>query len=634
MLTGKRGYLQLRLIDRSGQELVRLDRMRADGPISIAPLEKLQNKAHRDYFREAVALPEEAYYLSQLTLNRENGVIDTPHRPVLRMAKALYSAQGDVAAVVVVNMDARTMLNGLDLERGQSWLLNSRGDYLHHPDPAKRFGFDLEKPQLRFPDHWIEGVQGELVSSWLPEESDYHWVPELKRIVSLERIELLPGSPEHVWRLIRTLPGEAILEPLQKVVLSVLLFLSLVITAVVVRSTKAFVRPIQELMVMATRVGQGDFSARSKISSEDELGKLSATFNQMADNLKQSRDSLRRVEEALSAMDDLLIVVDSGGMITQINHSVERVVGVDREKLIGKPLQLLFKQQHRMLEGEHFSDEIARMVGGGLQSKLEREPQEFLQWVQAAPLPILICQQDGVVERVNGMTEALLGYLQGELEGSSIDRLLSGESAAEKPLTTHLSEEHSRAIGDELLVNMVCREGSPLTVELAYYRLQRGGEALFVVIMRDAFMMEDWDEILASPFGQLLAPSEERGVFQGVERQLKLANGSELPLLISGRVAYQQRENRQGKAEIERVILVAKDISQLRRTELELGERELLTEQLQQRSRELNEKIEQMEVMHLAFVDREARVIEMKIEINRLKERLGEAAPYNLEGLE
>ena len=52
-------------------------------------------------------------------------------------------------------------------------------------------------------------------------------------------------------------------------------------------------RPVQALTRAANRLGQGDLSQRVQVSGSDELARLGATFNHMADSLQRAEDSRR-----------------------------------------------------------------------------------------------------------------------------------------------------------------------------------------------------------------------------------------------------------------------------------------------------------------------------------------------------
>ena len=146
LLSGKPAYFQVRLIGAAdaGREVIRLDNV--GGEIKATPQDQLQQKGDRDYFLEAMALPQGEVYLSDLDLNKDFGKVTEPHIPTLRTAAQVRAQDGSVFGIVVINMDLRDLL--ADLERVpdsgvQLELANTRGDYLIHPDPASRFGSDL-----------------------------------------------------------------------------------------------------------------------------------------------------------------------------------------------------------------------------------------------------------------------------------------------------------------------------------------------------------------------------------------------------------------------------------------------------------------------------------------------------------
>ncbi|VAW30656.1 Two-component system sensor histidine kinase [hydrothermal vent metagenome] len=67
---------------------------------------------------------------------------------------------------------------------------------------------------------------------------------------------------------------------------------SLILGVILARS---LTRPIQELTQATQAVAQGDLSQQLPIRSEDELGKLAASFNQMSADLTKSRDLRRQM---------------------------------------------------------------------------------------------------------------------------------------------------------------------------------------------------------------------------------------------------------------------------------------------------------------------------------------------------
>ena len=73
--------------------------------------------------------------------------------------------------------------------------------------------------------------------------------------------------------------------------------------------SKTMVTPIQRLTEGAMRVAEGDFSRKIEVASRDEIGVLTDTFNDMADQLQ---DTLRQVENERNKLDTLFLHMTDG----------------------------------------------------------------------------------------------------------------------------------------------------------------------------------------------------------------------------------------------------------------------------------------------------------------------------------
>lgn len=99
---------QVRLLDLSGQELIRADYN--DGHPRLAAKSALQNKADRYYFREGLKLKRGDAYVSRFDLNIEHGRIEQPIKPVIRLVQPVFDADGHRFGMVVVNALGRSLL--------------------------------------------------------------------------------------------------------------------------------------------------------------------------------------------------------------------------------------------------------------------------------------------------------------------------------------------------------------------------------------------------------------------------------------------------------------------------------------------------------------------------------------------
>ena len=160
LLRVKPVYDQMRWIDASGQELLRVELK--DGQPFVVAKDQLQNKAGRYYVTETLKLAAGAVYISPMDLNIENGAIEVPHKATLRLATPLSDEQGEKRGIIVLNYLADEMLAYMESVTGpvadHLMLLNSASYFIHAPNPADAWGFMFNdtsrRLSARFPDAW------------------------------------------------------------------------------------------------------------------------------------------------------------------------------------------------------------------------------------------------------------------------------------------------------------------------------------------------------------------------------------------------------------------------------------------------------------------------------------------------
>lgn len=125
-------YDQIRYIDIDGNEIIRVN-YNDDGAVIVDESE-LQNKQDRYYFTDSIILNENQIYISKLDLNMENGQIEVPIKPMLRLSTPYY-INGEVQGVVVLNYYADDMLSQVNkvasYGNGELFMLNSDGYWLY-----------------------------------------------------------------------------------------------------------------------------------------------------------------------------------------------------------------------------------------------------------------------------------------------------------------------------------------------------------------------------------------------------------------------------------------------------------------------------------------------------------------------
>ncbi len=89
-------------------------------------------------------------------------------------------------------------------------------------------------------------------------------------------------------------------------------------------------RPIEQLTTVADRMASGDFSARAVATTRDEVGRLTTSFNRMAEELDDTVTRLTRersrIEAILETMADGVIIADPRGEVRLINSAATRLL--------------------------------------------------------------------------------------------------------------------------------------------------------------------------------------------------------------------------------------------------------------------------------------------------------------------
>lgn len=146
------------------RELVRVER-REDGPIAVAAAE-LRNMAGHADVRQAAGLPAGEVWVSNLDLNREPGAPEAAPRPTLRYATPVHRDDGRLFAVLMVHVDVAERLPEAAARapaNGTVYVANAAGDFLLHPEAARRFAAEQGRPY-----RWDDEFQPAAAPRWQP----------------------------------------------------------------------------------------------------------------------------------------------------------------------------------------------------------------------------------------------------------------------------------------------------------------------------------------------------------------------------------------------------------------------------------------------------------------------------------
>lgn len=154
-------YDQIRILDRDGQERVRINYN--NGKPAIVSTKKLQNKLSRYYFQDTYNLERGAIFISPLDLNIENGAIEQPLKPMIRIGMPIFDKNGEKQGIILLNYLANQVLESFNQMSqralGINMLLNQQGYWLKGENEDDAWGFMYKDRiartfQNKYPEEW------------------------------------------------------------------------------------------------------------------------------------------------------------------------------------------------------------------------------------------------------------------------------------------------------------------------------------------------------------------------------------------------------------------------------------------------------------------------------------------------
>ncbi len=104
----QRIYDQIRFIGIGGNEQIRIN-YDPNGSYYVEDAE-LQNKSETEYFEKTMELDENGIYISGMTLNIENGKVEEPIKPMIRISTPYYDDNDTLQGMMVLNYLAKESL--------------------------------------------------------------------------------------------------------------------------------------------------------------------------------------------------------------------------------------------------------------------------------------------------------------------------------------------------------------------------------------------------------------------------------------------------------------------------------------------------------------------------------------------
>jgi PAS domain S-box-containing protein len=182
---------------------------------------------------------------------------------------------------------------------------------------------------------------------------------------------------------------------------------------------RSFLGRVRSLTVAAKHFGQGDFSARARVETRDELGQLAGAFNWMATKVEKSDITQRSLSDRQSGILDALsahiTLLDAGGNVLEVNAPWRQFASLNNYHgtafgIGSNYLEVCDNATGKCAEGAKQVADGIRAVLAGTLSKFEMEypchsPQEK-RWFRLTVTPVQEDLSAGVVVMHLNITES------------------------------------------------------------------------------------------------------------------------------------------------------------------------------------------------------------------------------------
>ena len=305
------------------------------GAIRAVSDAELQRDSDRDYFEKTITLAAGDVYISPVELRQNQGAVEVPHVPIMRVASPMFAPDGRRLGIVIANLDLRPVFDRIRgaARQGSHIYLAARDKGLAR---YREFGFQLGSP-ARLQDEY-PGLMEMLRSD--------DTTPRVIDDRSGERIGVawqklrLGGGPRVAT--IETLPYAALIAGATTIRdSSALAALGAVLGALVlaVIIARSMTQPLGQ-MTRAVESFSDNQPAVVPTSASGEIGVLAKAFARMDAEVREKTAALtREIEERSRLFDlspDLILTTDHAGSILRVSPSCEAIVGYGPKELVGR----------------------------------------------------------------------------------------------------------------------------------------------------------------------------------------------------------------------------------------------------------------------------------------------------------
>jgi PAS domain S-box-containing protein len=318
-------FRQLLLIDKTGKELQKVSRLSNSVSMHLLATEKSALLS---------AIKAGKSYMGDVYFDHET------QEPIIVVAASAKNVFGDVQGALIAEVNLKFMwdlVGNMKIGKdGLAYVVDNKGNLIAFGDISRVLkGENLSN--LNEVKEFVENADKTGDSSVEIEKGIQNNGYVVSNYVSL-------GSPN--WAVIIELPVFEAYGPLiSELGISILIILGSLLCSIIAITyfSKKITKPIVILTEAAVQIGAGSFDHKIEINSNDEIGILANTFNQMTSNLKQKVTELSMEHSRLTASVNSLtlgfMIVDNQHRILNINLAARKILELEESELTIDGLQ-------------------------------------------------------------------------------------------------------------------------------------------------------------------------------------------------------------------------------------------------------------------------------------------------------
>ena len=423
----KPGYAQLRFINARGRETVRINQSRQKPPVAAT---RLQNKAHRYYFQQGMALEQGQVYVSPFDLNVDRGKVEA-NNPTLRVAARVTSATGQALGIVIVNLDGAELFERV-------W-----GDTALKLDTialVSQYGYSLIRPQAS--SNRVSFSDKNLLAESTPqlwERINRTSRGELifnDRFFAFNTLDINNATGNNRWKIFTVLNSHALQQVRTDFVYANLPGFGLVLLMLIIGSVMHARHQLRHRGAMEMNAYERSFrhlfeDIQLAAVALNEEARISFCNDHFLERTGYSRDQLLQCNWFEMVSDD------SPALWHELLKTVEQADGPCRflQNIHSRTGQTLTFSWTCTLQQQSDSDtRRITLVGEDITARLAREKQliQLTQAVEQSANAVMITNTHGHITYVNPAFCQLSGYRSEEVQGRNPGFLKSGHTSDEQ----------------------------------------------------------------------------------------------------------------------------------------------------------------------------------------------------------